>query len=270
MPQPSPLFSRPRSTGEVLDCAFRVFQASFLSCLPYGIASMVSGQLPNIYDIASGRGLRGADSGDFIWWALYVLGALASLVMLSAIILRQYAIATGQRPSTSGELRRALLKLPAVMLVMVLSGMVPGILMQLFATAGMLLGMVLVAVGALVVVVLLVVTWHVILIEDLSALRSMARSVRLVWGTWWRTLLILVIAFAILFVFYVLGAAFGALFSRGADIAIVTAASAVIVTALGAIASPFMCAVILAVYADLRTRREGVDLERRLATAAQD
>lgn len=270
MPQLPPLYSRPRSIGEVLDCAFRIFQATFLACLPYGIATMVSGQLPNIYDVAAGRGLRGADSGDFIWWTLYVAGALASVVIWSAIIQRQYAIATGQRPSTSGELRRAVRKLPAMLLVILLSGMVPGAVGSLLAASGMQLGVIILVVAALVLVVLLVATWHVILIEDRPALRAMAHSVRLVRGHWWRTFLTLLIALAIVFVFYVLGAALAALFSRGMDIAVVTAASAVIVIALGAIATPFACAVLLAIYADLRTRREGVDLERRLAAAAQD
>src|SRR6266700_2685475 len=48
---------RPQSVGEILDSAFRIFRATLVKCLPYAIAAVIAGLLPNIYDLATGRGL---------------------------------------------------------------------------------------------------------------------------------------------------------------------------------------------------------------------
>ena len=46
---------RPQSVGEILDSAFRIFRATLVQCLPYAIAAVIAGQLPNIYYLVSGE-----------------------------------------------------------------------------------------------------------------------------------------------------------------------------------------------------------------------
>ncbi|MGH8287306.1 MAG: hypothetical protein ACRETT_16280, partial [Steroidobacteraceae bacterium] len=62
---------RPQSIGEVLDAAFRIFQATALQCLPYGLAAMLAAQAPNVYDLARGVPPRGLGANDPAWWILY-------------------------------------------------------------------------------------------------------------------------------------------------------------------------------------------------------
>jgi len=51
------------------------------------------------------------------------------------------------------------------------------------------------------------------------------------------------------------------------DLAVTTAVSAVMVVASGAVYMPFVTSMSLALYGDLQARKEGTDLERRIADA---
>src|SRR5258708_25582596 len=119
--------ARPQSVGEILDSAFRIFRATLLTCLPYATVGVIAGQLPSIYDLASGRGLMQTlitEVRDPVWWLLYVLGTLIVIVLWGAILLRQYALATGHGAATVEELRSALRRLPGALLLLCLSGLV--------------------------------------------------------------------------------------------------------------------------------------------------
>src|SRR5438132_573719 len=51
---------RPQSVGEILDSAFRIFRATLVQCLPYAIAAVIAGQLPNIYYLVVALSCGGA------------------------------------------------------------------------------------------------------------------------------------------------------------------------------------------------------------------
>src|SRR5947207_11721681 len=67
---------RPQSVGEILDSAFRIFRATLVQCLPYAIAAVIAGQLPNIYYLVSGRNMLQGLAGfrDPVWVTLYFRG----------------------------------------------------------------------------------------------------------------------------------------------------------------------------------------------------
>ena len=54
------------------------------------------------------------------------------------------------------------------------------------------------------------------------------------------------------------------------DLAVVTAVATVSFSAIRAAAAPFAGAVLLALFGDLQVRREGTDLQRRLAGSAAE
>src|SRR5262249_30675934 len=105
--------ARPQSIGEVLDSAFRIFKATLVPCLPYGVLATVAGQLQNIYLIATGRTLHSFTNTDPVWWTLYVLGAVLGGTLLNGIFVRQAAIASGSRLTGSAALREAMRWAPA-------------------------------------------------------------------------------------------------------------------------------------------------------------
>ncbi len=255
---PSRLYppSRPQSIGEVLDTGFRIFQSTLLPCLPYGVAWVIVGQLANIDDLAAGRPPRLFGGSDPIWWLWYALGLALTLILWSSLILRQSALASGAPSSMRGELRLALVRLPQL-LALASSGIV--------ACA---VGLALLVVPGLYLAVAFLFAVPALFARRRGPLDALAYCARLVYGNWWRTAFILTIAAIVALVLYVVLAATAlfALTAGGiADVAVITAVSRAAGIAMGAVIAPFACAMILATFGELRTRREGLDLAGRLS-----
>src|SRR5215468_7891639 len=110
---------RPQSVGEILDLAFRIFGTTLMKCLPYALVGVVISHVPTMYDLASGRPLVARTAAQGMqqllsgrWWLLVIVASLGTVAMSNAILLRQYALATGHAASVAGELSTALRKLP--------------------------------------------------------------------------------------------------------------------------------------------------------------
>jgi hypothetical protein len=265
--------ARPQSIGEVLDSAFRIFKVSLLGCLPYGVLATVAGQLQNMYLIVTGRTLRSFANSDPLWWLLYVLGALLGGTLLNAIFVRQAAIAAGVPSVGSSALREALRKTPASLaLGLLILAIVGACFLPLLViprtywpSARLGLGLLAVCIG-----LYLVCSWPALLVGKKGVVGSLSYSARLVRGNWWRTVMIYAVALIMIIVVSVTAAMLFSLFTAfGAthDLAVTTAVSAVTVVASGAVYMPFITAMTLSLYGDLQARREGIDLERRIAGA---
>jgi hypothetical protein len=82
--------------------------------------------------------------------------------------------------------------------------------------------------------------------------------------------MIFLVAVMMIAVFVVAAGVLGgvlAQFATARDVAVTTAVSAVIVAGSAAIYGPFFISMALALYGDLQARKEGIDLERRIAGA---
>src|SRR5213078_3156916 len=179
---------RPQSVGEILDSAFRIFRATLVQCLPYAIAAVIAGQLPNIYYLVSGRNMLQGLAGfrDPVWLTLYVLGYVIAIVLWSAVLLRQYALATGHPAETSSELSTAVRRVPAMALLGILTGCAVAVwflpTLALQGTARLVTALVL-AMGR-------------------GPLASLVHSFRLTSGSFWRLTSIYTVAFVLLMVLY--------------------------------------------------------------------
>jgi hypothetical protein len=250
--------SRPQSIGEVLDTGFRIFQSTLLPCLPYGVVWVIVGQLANLHDLATGRPLRVFGGADPIWWLWSLIGAVLTLTVWSSLILRQSALASGAASSMGAELRTALARLPQLVALMVMGA------------AACMVGLLLFVVTGLYLIVAFAFATPAMLARRLGPLDALRYCARLVYGNWWRTTFILIIAIVVILALYtVLVTVTVLVFGAGgiADVAVVTAVSRAAGIALGAVIAPLACAMILATFGELRARREGVDLEGRIARA---
>jgi hypothetical protein len=247
---------QPRSIAEVLDSTFRIFRATLLGCLPFGVLATIAGQLPRIYDVATRQPVRRFGDGA-LWWALYVLGAFLGAACFNIILVRQFA-ATRESASPVGTaalqgLRRTL----PVAIVFILWGLATVLCLApalIVPPTYRVWALGLLSVPALYVCVLLSCAWPALLVGGRGILASLAYSARVVRGSWWRTVAVYSVGVAVLPVFYALaGVVALALIPFGGtdDVAVITAVSTVTVVALGAIAVPFICAMALAVYIDL-------------------
>jgi hypothetical protein len=272
----SPAFyppTRPLAIGEVLDLAVQIFKATAVRGIPYGICAVTFGQLPNIYDLGSGAVRQPYGGNRPLWLALLVVGTVLALVAWAALLLRQRAIVE-RTPSTFGrELAEALRRLPvfvlATMLFLILTGAEFGALLlipdQYHTWARSLL---VILSGYLAV--LLSCTWPAVLVVGQGPLGAVRQSVRLVWGNWWRVFAIYGVGAAAVLVLAILVAIVIALVVPAlvADIPVMMAVYRVLANATVAVVAPFVGALLLAVFGDLRVRREGIDLQQRITGLA--
>ncbi|HEU4625277.1 MAG TPA: hypothetical protein VFS52_10965 [Steroidobacteraceae bacterium] len=272
----------PQTIGQALDSGFRIFQVSLVKCLLYGAVSMIAGQLPNIYFIAIGRPLTPFGGGDPLWIALYIVGAAITLIMYAALLLRQHGIATGQPLGTRAELATAARKLPAYLALIVLSilimmigplligiaaGLFGGLASQNYALLAI-LGLI-AAVPVMYVATPLALGPPALLLDGKGPVRAIDYVLRLIRGNWWRATAIFTVALVLIIVFYGVAMVIVGMvlpLAGATDVAAVTAATGVVYVVLGSIGLPFLSAIVLATYGDLKVRKEGVDLEKKVAS----
>lgn len=266
--------TRPQWVGEVLDSAFRIFRATLLRCLPYSVLATVAGQIQNVYLIATGQALHKFGSTDPLWWVLYASGIFLGCAFINAIILRQAAIASGAPSRGSAALREGLRKAPAaIAMIVILVTLIGLCFLPLLGVPRAYWSWTLVALTAPVgyVMVLCLCSWPALLVGHKGILGSLRYSAHLVRGNWWRTMMIYLVALIMIIVLsFTAGLIVGVLaqFAAARDLAVTTAVSAVMVVASGAIYMPFATSMSLALYGDLQARKEGSDLERRIAGAS--
>jgi hypothetical protein len=291
--------SRPQSIGEVLDAAFRIFRATLFKSLPYSVLATLAGQLQNIYLIVTGRPLHKFGGGDPLWWALYVLGALVGCSLVNAILIRQATIAAGSQPTGSVAtlapgspvgspppsasssqpagsvaLREGFRKAPAaIAMILLTAAPIALCFVPLAAVPPPYRTWTLLVLGvfATYIIVLLACSWPALVLGQKGFWGSLRYSAHLVRGNWWRTLMIFLVALMMIAVFVVAAGVLGgvlAQFATARDVAVTTAVSAVIVAGSAAIYGPFFISMALASYGDLQARKEGIDLERRIAGVA--
>src|SRR3974377_2465850 len=95
----SPLYppSRAQSVGEILDLGLRIFGATLLRCLGYSAAAMVVGQLASIYALVRHHGpMDPLLVRDPRWWLLLLVALVGAIILTSALIVRQYELASGR------------------------------------------------------------------------------------------------------------------------------------------------------------------------------
>jgi hypothetical protein len=261
IPYPPP---RPLSVGEVLDLTFRIYRASVVSCLIFAALGVIANQLPNLYSVSRGATLLQAlltPKNSLMLWSLMLAGALLGLVFTGAVVLRQYAIATGH--PVGGELPRSLGRLPGLVLLMVLFGATFAVGAMFIGAAFIFSGMarvflaLLLCLPILYAVVAVSCSLTAMYVTPMGAAAAYVRSVRLTSGSFWRLSVIYTIGVIVLLM---------GILGRG-DVALITATLGVVSVAIGALATPFYTALGLAVFGDLTVRKEGADLAQRISAS---
>lgn len=228
-----------------------------------------------------------------------VVQTLATIVLTGILIIAVSQAVLGRRPSAGEVWRRARPRVPALVGLSLLSGvvvalvlaitLVPGIV--LLATGRGLAGGVTLVVGVLAAVVLAVLVYvrfafaaPALLLEQLGVVSALRRSWRLVAGSWWRCFGILVLGAIIAgainglvqLPFSLLGNLAGALAGGTGDSGEVTTGLQIslAVTNLGSVlastvTAPFTAALTALLYIDLRIRREGLDVALARAAAQE-
>jgi hypothetical protein len=274
----------PQSVSLVLDTGFRIFKVSLVRCLLFGAVAMIAGQLPNIYSLARGEPFGGYLRGDPITIGLAALGSVIAVYFSAVILIRQREVSQGGRRPIRAELADGLRRLPSLLGVTVVSiallAVIP-VALLLLPNLEQIGSSARIAVGIGFAVVAVPIVWLlpglsmavvVAVLTPKGPLASLKEGIRLANRSWWRTMLTFVVWSVLLVVLNLVAVillmlslqVFGA-----SDVITLSAATPVVFVALRAIGLPFLVAILLAVYGELLVRKQGVDLERRVASVAQ-
>jgi len=253
---------RPLGIGEILDVGIKITIRHWWTLARAVLVVVIPLQLVAVVvDVSASGGVvtTGGETGtideDEIWTVV-----AAGLVALALTLLAQ-TIATGacfkavadaylgRVPSWRRSLGEVLRRLHSIVWVSILS----------FVLA--LLGFV----ACIAPGVWLYISWAVavpaLLTEGVKGRRALGRSFRLVKGFWWRAFAIVVLGSVLGSILELaIGGVLGAIsFATQSDVVdIVTSVLSAVIA--GAITTPFIAAVTIVLYVDLRVRKEGFDL----------
>ena len=291
----------PRSIGGVLDDAIKLYRDAFAKSWPLALIGQLIVAAPLLVIRLQFAAVPGFDGNPMTmatnpaaaagYMALYkspavLLSYLAVLVftfcLYNALVVQIDGFATAKPRSVGESISAGVRLLPRSLLLYVV--MVAGLLISVLCVgvvAGILgamhmpvivQGTLIAAYAAALIYVLgrAFLAYVALIVERTEVFKSFAISWALIKNHWWRTATVYTVAIVIVFVFYVLVGALNALMfammhsTSGPS----TLVSQLFSVAVGTVLVPFFPAVLLAIYYDLKLRREGADLADRVNALA--
>lgn len=254
--------SQPQTIGQTLDNGFKLFFDGFKRCfllsllaaliliLPYAISEplMAPGQPPT-----------------FSWSALVKFMMvllpvwLVYLWLQATMLFRLGRIAESADPTLGDVLAHGF-----KCLLPILASMILYMICLVFGT-------ILLIIPGIFLSLSLYLFMPAIVLDGLNPVQALKRSHNLVWGNWWRTLTVITVPVFVIIIMYMgLGFVSGFLVAIGYNLPIDTFQIVIHLfqAAVNALFLPLLYAILIVQYHDLKLRREGGDLEARLARPA--
>jgi hypothetical protein len=269
--------ARAQTVREVLKTGAQIFRLSLSVTLPYGIIVALCGDLANLRNLSLDLPVQAFDSTDPGWWAWFVAGTILELLFGSALLLRQKALAAGERTSVAAEMRQAAVLLSRLIVCVALStaavalallpvgaalpmtGLNPSLANLASVKIGMLLLLIPLSLPAAWLSLGLLFAPLALILKKLGPIEAMRVSFRLLRGHWWRTsiltgLLAGILVLMLLLVATMAGAA--VLVSGITDMKMVATLAMPLGIVCGAIIAPWCGAQGLAMMGDLIVRQD--------------
>jgi len=270
--------SAPRDIGGVIDDAIKLYRASFSTCWLIALIGSVLSAATLVFFISRFPAFMSVRDPAQLWqmlrptpvWLWFLVPSLASLVLLGAIIACQSALAAGRAPMNVGQaivtgfsrLHRQLLTILLwlayfVAIILLMLAPLPGFLKVLSFLAWLIFAIYLW--GRLQLWIVAVYA------DDAATLQAMGISWDFIQGHWWRAVTILTVGIIIVIVITMIFSFVAGLvllmfrldpMSLLIGNQILSAAERVFVTSM-------IPALLVAMYYDLKLRREGGDLAAR-------
>lgn len=261
--------TEPQAIGGVLDAGFRLFRESFrkvfVLAILASVATLPAGRIASGFDPQTGAGVTGASLLTFL--VVLIVGIIAAMVFTAAAAARIDAVAHNRELSFGEAVSYGLQRAPAFFGAGFLYGIALFIGFVLVIIPGIIIG-VYWAFGAIATVV-----------DRKGPIEGLKYSWAIVRGHWWRTFLLGIVAMLIAVVLYVVIGFVVGLVAAAVAVGLGGSATAtsenvtfivdvVITPVVSAFGTPLIYGLGLAIYYDLRLRREGGDIAERIAAAA--
>lgn len=259
--------SQPQGIGGVLDTAFQLYKSSLAVVWPISLLLAIVSMPPTLYWMFSDRAVPDSssvgasmgmsmnfDAADPLGSIIGLISAILTMWAMSALYLKQRAVGVGEQLGLGDALKMALKRLP------------PLLGASFLFMLAVVIGLVLVLVPGLILMVSLMLYMALLLFENKGAVDSLTGSHKLVWGNWWRSSAILSVAMMLVIVIFVALALVAAIVAPFAGLIvadIVMVGELLFNAAFNLLLMPFLTAVMIALYWDLKLRQEGGDLAAR-------
>jgi hypothetical protein len=263
----------PLSVGGVLDDAIKLYRASLRSCWVVGLIGALVAGASTIWMLSSGMmaGLAAKPSTDptvamarafqmvSVVGKVYFLAGLVSLLIFAMLFAKVSAVHRGATSPTLGEaLTLSLRRLPGMILAVIVFAVATSLGTALLLIPGIYLW------GKLEF-------WIAAVFEDdIGGIESLGRSWNATTGNWWRSVTILSIALIMIVVLqviiYLLSAvmiATPSLFLHPDVLSLTFIVPMLVRSLLSIFILPMYPVVMVAIYHDMKLRREGGDLAAR-------
>lgn len=259
--------TQPQGIGGVLDTSFQLYKSSLGALWPLCLLLSVVGSPPSIYLMMNGGASMSATGGaaemlaamsDPLYWVIYLVSIAAMMWVIGAIYLKQHAVGIDQEMSLGAALGAAVGRI------------VPLLLMVILFSIALVIGFVLLFVPGLILLVSLMLATGLVMFEGKGPVASLTGSHKLVWGNWWRTFAVLSIGGILVFVIYlavalVIGIATPFIGLGMEDVLMYSLVSTLLIGVfMNVLVTPFFSALLIALYWDLKLRKEGGDLAARV------
>ena len=259
------MYSRPTAPlpiGGVLDDAIKLYRESFARCWPIAVLSALVKGAFGIVLLVYMREAMAARSVTAMMqayrqpplMALYILYFVLSIALLGGLIASQYAVVRGAPISIGTALGVGFARLGRAVLAAIVTWVILVVGLILLLIPGIY------AIGVLCL-------WPVALYgDDAGAMQALGVSRDLIKGHWWRTTTILTVSIIIILVFtFIVGLVTGifSVFTHH-DLMAAQLYGQLVGVVANVFALPAIPAVLVAIYNDLKLRREGGDLAARL------
>ncbi len=256
--------NQPQGIGGVLDTAFQLYKESLGSVWPISLLIAVISVLPGLYFLLFGISTfdpQAIAAGDMSMFRTVLVMVLISVVpsmwAASALLLKQQAIGSDEAMTNGEAFRLALFRLLPLLGATILYGLAVGV------------GSLLLIVPGLILALSMIMFMPLSVFENKGPIDAVVGSHRLVWGNWWRTCAVFTVAAILLIVLFVAVGFVVAIITPFAGMASDSLIAGMVVqlvlnAAVNVLVSPFTSAVMIALYWDLKLRKEGGDLAARV------
>ncbi len=246
----------PQSIGGILDSGFKLFRASFGQVVGLAIVAGFVSQLPGVLVTLMVGGENAQDSLFTVMLISFLIVMLISMVFYAAIVSRMHGTHVSREVSLGESFSMGFSCMLPLLGCMLLYGLAIGV------------GSILLLVPGIILSLSLMFGPYILIIERGGVLDSLKRSHTLVWGYWWRTSAIILIAGFIMMVAYVLVGIVAAVAVVMEPESVLSPSymlvEALVTALLSGLITPLFYALTLSAYYDLRLRRQGEDLAERI------
>lgn len=248
--------SEPQTIGNVLDAGFRLYFRSFKYIVLFALVMALMGLVPSL--LIKPGDPSGVDvlANLPLFYGLLMIVSIFNFIFIGAMIHRMNSVTTGQVSLIGSSLTVGVRKF------------LPMFAMSLLYGLAVMAGTILLIIPGIFLSIAFILGHIALITENRGPIDALGRSWELVKNNWWRTFVIISVGF---FIYMMLYSVFAMIY--GVSIAMsgpeAFAEYAFFLDAGGALVNlfcyPMLIAIMLAQFSDLRLRREGGDLEARIA-----